>query len=51
MSLTALRRENKREEYMQPHSPIDLQEALAWTKNYAIKIIRETPFQLKIDKL
>ena len=34
MSLTALRRENKREEYIQPHSPIDLQEALAWTKNY-----------------
>ncbi len=50
MSLTELRRQNKREEYMQPHSPIDLQEALAWTKNYAIKVIRETPFQLKIDK-
>ena len=32
MSLTALRRENKREEYMQPHPPIDLQAALAWTK-------------------
>lgn len=51
MSLTALRRQNKREEYMQPHPPIDLQKALAWTKNYAIQIIRETPYQLKIDKL
>ena len=51
MSLTELRRQNKREEYMQPHSPIDLQEALAWTKNYAIKVIRETPFQLRIDTL
>jgi len=51
MSLTALRKQNKREEYMQPHPPIDLQKALAWTKNYAIQTIRETSFQLKIDKL
>ena len=49
MSLTALRRENKREEYMQPHPPIDLQAALAWTKNYSIRIIRETEYQLKFD--
>lgn len=49
MSLTALRRENKREEYMQPHPPIDLQAALAWTKNYSIQIIRETEYQLKFD--
>ena len=52
MSLTALRRENKREGYIQSHHPpIDLQNALAWTKNYSIQIIRETPYQLKIDKL
>ena len=44
MSLTALRRENTREGYMQSHPPIDLQTALAWTKNYAIRIVRETPY-------
>ena len=49
MSLTALRRENKQEEYIQPYPSIDLQEALAWTKNYSIQIIRETPYQLEID--
>lgn len=51
MSLTALRRENKREGYIQSHPPIDLQDALAWTKSYSIQIIRETPYQLKMDKL
>lgn len=51
MSLTALRRQNKREGYIQSHPPINLQDALAWTKNYSIQIIRETPYQLKIDKL
>lgn len=51
MSLTALRRQNKQEEYIQPYPSIDLQEALAWTKNYSIQIIRETPYQLKIAKL
>ena len=50
MSLTALRRENKREEYTQPHPPINLQDALAWTKNYLIQTIRETSFQLKFDE-
>ena len=51
MSLTALRRQNKREGYIQSHPPIDLQDALTWTKNYSIRIIRETPYQLKIGKL
>ena len=51
MSLTALRRQNKREGYIQSHAPIDLQDALAWTKNYSIRIIRETPYQIKIDNL
>ena len=49
MSLTALRRQNKQEEYIQPHPPIDLQKALAWTKNYSIQIIRETEYQLKFN--
>lgn len=50
MSLNALRRENKREGYTQPHPPIKLQEALAWTRNYLIQTIRETPYPLRINK-
>lgn len=51
MSLNALRRQNKREGYMQSNAPIDLQAALAWTRNYLIQSIRETPYQIKINKL
>ena len=50
MSLNALRRQNKREGYIQPNPPIDLQAALTWTRNYLIQTIRETPYQLKINK-
>ena len=50
MSLNALRRQNKRDGYTQPNPPIDLQAALAWTRNYLIQTIRETPYQLNINK-
>ena len=49
MSLNALRRENKRDGYIKNNEPIDLRVALSWTKNYLIKLIRETPHQYKID--
>ncbi len=45
MSLTALRRENRREGYTQPADPVDLKAALAWTRNYLIQTIREAPYQ------
>lgn len=51
MSLNALRRQNKREGYTQPHLPIDLQAALAWTRNYLIQTVRETSYQLTINEL
>lgn len=51
MSLNALRKQNKREGYMQSNSPMDLQNALAWTRNYLIQTIRETPDQLKINNM
>ena len=50
MSLNALRKQNKRDGYTQSNSPIDLQAALAWTRNYLIQTIRETSQQLKINK-
>ena len=50
MSLNALRKQNKRDRYMQSNPPIDLQAALAWTRNYLIQTIRETSQQLKINK-
>ena len=49
MSLSSLRRKNKNEGYTQPNEPIDLQSALSWTKNHLIQIVRETPFQLKLN--
>ena len=51
MSLNALRRQNKKEGYTQPNPEIDLQNALAWTRNYLIQTIRETPYQLKLDDI
>ncbi len=42
MSLNALRKQNKRDGYIQSNPPIDLQAALAWTRNYLIQTIRET---------
>ena len=50
MSLNALRKQNDREGHMQSSPPIDLQAALAWTRNYLIQTIRETSYQLKFDK-
>ncbi len=49
MSLNALRRQNKKEGYTQSNPEIDLQNALAWTRNYLIQTIRETPYQFKLD--
>ncbi len=48
MSLSSLRRQNKREGYLQPNEPIDLQSALSWTKNHLIKIVRESPHQYRL---
>ncbi len=48
MSLSSLRRQNKREGYLQSNEPIDLQSALSWTKNHLIKIIRESPHQYRL---
>ena len=48
MRLNALRRQNRREGYLQENPPIDLQAALTWTRNYLIQSIRETPYQRNI---
>lgn len=49
MSLTALRRANNREGYTQDTSPINLPEALAWTKRYLIDRIRRSPSHPEIN--
>ena len=49
MSLTALRKANKREGYTQDNPPINLPEALAWTRNYMMDIIRRSSHQYRID--
>ena len=49
MSLTALRRRNKREKYIRDSEPIHLPSALAWTRNHLIDLIRRSPYQTKID--
>ena len=45
MSLNALRRNNKKAGYLQPNEPVNLKDALSWTKKHLIKIIRESPHQ------
>lgn len=45
MSLTSLRRQNKKEGYIQPGEAIDLQAALAWTRSLLVQTLRETPYQ------
>ena len=45
MSLTSLRRQNKKEGYIQPGEAIDLQTALAWTRSLLVQTLRETPYQ------
>ena len=45
MSLTSLRRENRKEGYIQPGEAIDLQAALAWTRALLVRTLRETPCQ------
>lgn len=45
MSLTSLRRQNKKEGYIQSGEAIDLQAALAWTRSLLVKTLRETPYQ------
>jgi hypothetical protein len=51
MSLNALRKQNRKEGYTQSNPEIDIQNALAWTRNYLIQTIRETPYQLKINNM
>ena len=51
MSLNALRRQNRKEGYTQPNPEINLQNALAWTRNYLIQTIRETPHQLRLNNM
>ena len=45
MSLTSLRRENKKDGYIQPGEAIDLPAALAWTRVLLVQTLRETPYQ------
>lgn len=45
MSLTSLRRQNKKEGYIQQGEAIDLQDALSWTRALLVKTLRETPYQ------
>ncbi len=45
MSLTSLRRQNKKEGYIQPGKAIDLQDALAWTRSLLVQTLRETAYQ------
>ena len=50
MSLSALRKQNERDEHIQPNPPIDLKAALVWTRNYLIQTIRETPHQFNLNR-
>ena len=45
MSLTSLRRQNKKEGYIQQGEAIDLQAALSWTRSLLVQTLRETPYQ------
>ena len=45
MSLTSLRRQNKKEGYIQQGEAIDLQDALSWTRALLVQTLRETPYQ------
>ena len=45
MSLTSLRRQNKKDRYIQPGEAIDLQDALSWTRALLVQTLRETPYQ------
>ena len=45
MSLTALRRNNKKEGYLQDGEAIHLPDALKWTRNYLIRAVQERPQQ------
>ena len=49
MSLTALRRRNRQEEYEKDNEPIDLPTALAWTRQHMIDLIRRSPHQYEIN--
>ena len=45
MSLTSLRRQNKKEGYIQQGEAIDLPAALAWTRSLLVQTLREAPYQ------
>ena len=49
MSLTALRKKNNREGYRRDNPPINLQEALAWTRAHMIDLIRISKYQTTIN--
>ena len=49
MSLSALRRRNRRGEHEKDNEPIDLQSALAWTRNYMIELIHRSPYQMRLE--
>ncbi len=48
MSLTSLRRQNKKEGYIQQGEAIDLRAALAWTRSLLVQTLRETPYQPRL---
>ena len=49
MSLTALRRQNAQEEYTHDNEPLNLQEALRWTREHMMELVRRSSHQYKID--
>ena len=51
MSLTALRRRNRRDGYEQDNEPIDLPSALAWTRQHMIDLIRRSPYQMRLERV
>lgn len=40
ISLSALRKQNERDNQIQPNPPVDLQEARQWTREYQMKLVR-----------
>ena len=49
MSLIALRGRNKKERYIQENPPINLPEALAWTRPRVIELVRTSEYQTTIN--
>ena len=49
MSLSALQSRNRREGYEHDNEPIDLQSALAWTKQYMFDLMQRSAYQYEMD--